>query len=80
MRFKKLMIISSLLMLSACSHVYGPDGIMGNRDSAYLKAKSTPPLAIPPGLSSSTVQEEYPVPEKNYPQGSKRVNLTPPEL
>jgi uncharacterized lipoprotein len=78
MRFIKLFFILFILSLSACSHVYSIAG--SSRDNAYLKARTTPPLNIPPGISSSTIHEEYPVSDRNYPGSDKKVSLVPPEL
>ncbi len=81
MRFIKIFLIITLFVsLTACSRLYGDNGYISNRDRTYLKAKSTPPLVIPPGLSSSTIHEEYPVANKNYGTQTKDVSLTPPEL
>jgi uncharacterized lipoprotein len=77
---KKLFIASMLLSLSACSYIYSDNGIISNRETTYLKSKSVPPLQIPPGLSSSTIHEEYPIPDRNYPESAKKVSLVPPEL
>ena len=73
------LIILSLAMVG-CSHIYGGDGIIQNRGTDYLKAKSVPPLQIPPGLSSSTIHETYPVSNRAYPNSDKPVSLVPPGL
>lgn len=54
--------------------------LIPNHDTDYLHAKSVPPLKIPPGLSSSTFQDHYPVPERNYPVSAQKVSLVPPGL
>lgn len=77
---KKLSIVSVALILSACSHIYGDNGVITSRDTTYLKAKTTPPLKIPPGISSSSIHSEYPIPDRNYSDDAKRVRLAPPEL
>lgn len=78
--FRKIMIVSLLSALSGCTYIYGDKGVIKNRDTDYMAAKSVPPLIIPPGLSSSTIQEHYPVSYRNYPGSTNKVNLTPPEL
>lgn len=77
---KKLVLASLVLALSACSHIYGENGVITSRDTTYLKARTTPPLRIPPGLSSSTIHEDYPIPERNYPVNAQNVSLVPPGL
>lgn len=66
--------------LSACASLYKNQTIIANRDTAYLKARTGTPLRIPAGLSSDSIHEDYPIPEKPYPKSSQTVNLTPPEL
>lgn len=81
MRFiKTISTLSLMTALSACSHIYGDNGIINSRDTTYLKAKSVPPLVIPPGLSSTSIHEEYPVSDRQYPESAKTVSLVPPEL
>ena len=77
---KKLFLIALSLILSSCSYMYGDKGIIQNRSTDYLKARSIPPLQIPPGLSSSTIHEAYPVSNRDYPNSTQEVNLVPPGL
>ena len=78
MRFLlKIAFLGLILTLSACSQM---SSVVSNRDTAYLKAKTAPPLNIPPGLSSSSIHAEYPISDKNYSENAKVVGLTPPEL
>lgn len=79
-RYIKLICFTAILALTGCSHLYGDNSVLTNRDTDYLRARSNPPLAIPPGMSSSTVETHYPVPDRNYPDSQKKVDLTPPEL
>lgn len=76
----KIVAILSLFAVTGCSHVYGDKGVIHNRDMEYLKAQSIPPMKIPPGLSSSTIQAHYPVSDKDYPGSNQPVDLVPPEL
>ena len=76
----RLLSLTSLLLLTSCSHLYGDKGVIKNRENDYLQAKSVPPLQIPPGLSSSSIHAYYPIPERQYPVSAQRVDLTPPEL
>lgn len=80
MRFIKTVLISSMFIVSGCSYLYGENGVIHNRDTTYLKARSIPPLTIPPGISSSTIHQEYPVPERSYPASAQKVSLVPPGL
>lgn len=70
---RKFILLALLIFLSSCS-------AFQYRDKEYLKAKSTPPLRIPPGLSSSTIQSHYPIPTRNDSEKSKEVNLLPPDM
>lgn len=77
----KLFFIFSLLMsLVGCSHVYGENGVIKDRDTDYLKARSIEPLRIPSGYSSASIQSNYPVSDRNYPHQNRMVNVTPPGL
>jgi len=79
--YVKLFFVTSLLMnLIGCSHVYGENGVIKNRDTDYLKARSIAPLQIPPGYSSASIQSNYPVSGKQYPPATKSMDLTPPGL
>jgi len=69
-----------LLAISSCSYIQSKNTYIQPRDREYMAAKSIPPLSIPPGLSSSTIQAEYPVSDRQYPESKKTVNLLPPEL
>ncbi len=76
---KNIFLLASLLALTGCGYIYGENGIIKNRSLDYQKARSIPPLRIPPGLSSSTITAHYPTSEHNYNRNTK-VDLTPPEL
>jgi uncharacterized lipoprotein len=81
MIYSRLLLVTSLaLALASCSYIYGENGVIKNRDTDYLRATSIPPLKIPPGLSSSSIQSYYPISEREYPSPGQKVNLTPPEL
>ncbi len=80
MHYSKIILIIFSIFLTSCSYIYGDRGIIPDRDTDYLKAKSTPPLQIPPGLSSDTIQAYYPIPERESTQPVRKPNLIPPEL
>lgn len=69
-----------ILLLTNCTYIYGDKGIIKNRDTDYLKARSVPPLKIPPGLSSDLINAHYPVSYRDYPESSKKPSLIPPDL
>ena len=73
---KKCCLIILPLLLASCSM----HGIVQNRGADYLKAESIPPLKIPPGLSSSTIHEAYPVSNREYSKTAEDVSLVPPGL
>jgi uncharacterized lipoprotein len=76
---KKISLIV-IVLLAGCSSFRGNQSIIQNRDTDYLKAKSVPPLKIPPGMNSSTITAHYPVSDRAYPQGTAPMDLTPPGL
>lgn len=77
---RKLFVIILVALLAGCSYIYGDQGVIRNRSVEYTKAQSIPPLRIPPGLSSSTIEAHYPVSDAEYPNSKTPVNLIPPEL
>lgn len=77
---RKLCLIALALLLSSCSYIYGDKGFVQNRSTDYMKARSVPPLQIPPGLSSSSIHEAYPVSTRAYPTGTQEISLVPPGL
>lgn len=77
---KVIFLVILSLVLASCSSIYGNSGIIQNRSTDYLKAKSIPPLNIPPGMSSSTIHEEFPVSDRDYPGSDKEISLIPPGL
>ncbi|HSW69497.1 MAG TPA: hypothetical protein VLI69_05010 [Gammaproteobacteria bacterium] len=77
---KLILIALSCIVLSNCSYIYGDKGFIQNRNTDYLKAKSVPPLKIPPGMASSTIHEAYPVSNREYPTGTREISLVPPGL
>jgi uncharacterized lipoprotein len=77
---KLFLIFLFTVLLTSCSYIYGDQGVIHNRSTEYTKATSIPPLKIPPGLSSSTMEDHYPVSDVDYPSSKTPINLTPPEL
>lgn len=77
--FIRIITIAALFSLVGCSYFSKP-GFLNTRDSAYLSAKSVPPLRMPPGTDSRAFNNAFPVSDKNYSQAEKNVDLTPPGL
>lgn len=73
----RLLIISIAVSLTACASRSEP---FTGRDKQYLSANSVQPLRIPPGISTSSFHNEYPVSEHYYPEKVKEVSLVPPGL
>ncbi len=79
MKYKNILIIFLVAFLSSCARIYGERGLIPNRDTDYLRARSIAPLKIPPGYSSNTIRTEYPISEGSYP-GNIKPDLIPPGL
>ena len=63
---KKIKIISVVicaLTISACGWLTGDDGIFRDRSNDYRKARETPPLILPEGVSSETIDDSYAIPQ-----------------
>lgn len=76
LRFSILFIFISMLMSCA----YLPHVGFQDRESAYLKARSIPPMRIPPGHSATGMRSYYPVSSQSYPNSKERVSVVPPGL
>ena len=72
-------ILLAVLCLSGCSY-FSSASKMQAQDKNYLSARSIPPLKIPPGISSNSFENEYPVSDKSYPLSELRLEPTPPGL
>lgn len=68
-----------LFLLTGCAYLPGSSYIQ-NRDKQYLSAKSIPPLKVPPGLSTQSIHNQYPVSDHRYSEKSKEVSQLPPGL
>jgi uncharacterized lipoprotein len=79
-KINQLFVVMLATLLAGCSYIYGDQGFIHNRSVEYTKAQSIPPLKIPPGLSSSSMEAHYPVSDADYPNSKTPVNLIPPEL
>lgn len=77
--FKNVVVLSLVTCITACSYI-NPPSVMQGRDKQYLKASSTTPLRIPPGLASNHFKNEYPIPDRHYPDSARTVNITPPGI
>lgn len=75
----RVLVCGLLLLLSGCSFFYNKN-IIQNRETEYLKARCYPPIAIPPGLCSSTMEPHYPIPPRAYQTPTTAISLIPPEL
>ena len=79
----KIIIRSALLLaalsLAGCSYFDSASNIQV-RSKDYLTARSTQPLRIPQGVSSSQIHNEYPVSDRQYSQKVLKVGIQPPGL
>jgi uncharacterized lipoprotein len=72
------LLLSLVLFMSGCG--LSRPSFIANRDTDYLRAKSIPPLRIPPGVSSNAFESYYPVSTREYPESAKNVSIVPPGL
>lgn len=76
----RCLLISLLSVMTISCSYFSASSFLRNKNDNYLAARSIPPLKIPPGVASSTIQTYYPVSYRNYPPSALDVNLTPPGL
>lgn len=67
------------IILTGCGYITAKTGIQ-DRDTAYLSAKSTPPLRVPPGVKNDAFKSYYPVSDRQYSDAEKKISLVPPGL
>ncbi|ARN76382.1 hypothetical protein BST96_11730 [Oceanicoccus sagamiensis] len=51
-----------MLQLSACSWLFGDDGTFRDRSNDYRQAKVEPPLNLPEGIDSESIDDSYAIP------------------
>jgi len=73
-------LIALAVTLTSCTHIYGEKGVLKDREYEYLNARSIPPLKIPPGYASDSIQQNYPVSDRDYSLAAARVGLSPPGI
>lgn len=61
--YRILVIASALTLLSGCNYLSGDNGMFRDRGSDYRDALVMPPMVIPEGLDSYTLDQLYVVPE-----------------
>lgn len=73
----RLLLIASLLELSACGHLRGEDGVFRDRKYDYRKAQATERMEIPENFDDQAIVDYYPVPEAS-PYADKELIFNPP--
>jgi outer membrane protein assembly factor BamC len=56
-------IFALLLTLQGCGYLFGDDGLFPDKSDEYRRARAMPPLELPPGMESQSIEEIYAVPE-----------------
>ena len=69
----------SAVLLAGCSTIPQNYQVFRDNSNDYLQADSLPPMKIPPGYSSNTVDSYYPVPHANK-LSNKPPSLLPPNI
>lgn len=67
------------LFLSGCAY-FSHSPVMQGRDKHYLNAHSIPPVRVLPGMTTTSFRNDYPIPDRNYPESEKIVSVIPPGL
>lgn len=69
----------SITTLSGCSHLKF-SWFSAKQDTAYLSARSIPPLKVPPGLKNDSFSAYYPVSTGRYAPPPAPLDITPPGI
>lgn len=77
--FTKSFILFLAIALTGCSYLPRPNFVQG-RDTAYMQAKSIPPMRVPPGITANAFHNTYPVSDRYTDSSQKLVDITPPGL
>lgn len=76
-KLKYTYLLMMLSTLSGCT-LFSNQHVIYDRDQDYLKANSTQPLVIPPGVDASQLGNKYPVPGTEYPTNGQAQSMLPP--
>jgi len=75
-----LITVMAVLLLSGCASTRAKYHVFHDNSKHYKKSKTTQPLAIPKGYSSTKFQQYYIVPNPSLSDNLKPVSLLPPDL
>jgi len=78
MRLFMCMVLCLPIFLTGCSY-FSKSPVMG-RNKHYLCAYSVPPLRTLPGTRVDAFHNDYPIPDRCYPDCDKTVNILPPGI
>jgi len=75
------MIITSISCLCACSRIPSKYQVFRDNEDDYIKSRPVQPLKIPPGYSSNSVDDYYPIPDmQTGPRANQPSPLMPPNI
>ncbi|OGT30946.1 MAG: hypothetical protein A3E87_08175 [Gammaproteobacteria bacterium RIFCSPHIGHO2_12_FULL_35_23] len=77
---KVLMVSSFASLIAACSSLPQKYQFVRNNSNDYRSAAVVPPLSLPPGYSSSKIEDYYVVPNPELARQATPVELLPPDL
>lgn len=78
-KLARITLLIGMLPLASCSY-FNSDTHTHVQDKNFMEARSIPPTKIPPGVSSSSFHNEYPVSNRHYPTSALKVSTKPPGL
>lgn len=61
----RVVMVSSVCMLSACSSLFGPEGYFRDRGDSYLLADVIPPMQVPQDIQTVGVDQLYVIPKSS---------------
>lgn len=59
----RLVLLASIVSVSACSWLFGEDGMFPGHSNDYLKAEESADIVLPEGITAESIKSDYPIPE-----------------
>lgn len=73
-----LFFVTLVFCISGCSTLFGKHNFVTQRETEYMRSTATPPLQLPPSVSTTSVGDDYIIPGTTASAPTQPVSLLPP--